>query len=259
VVMDAKRVDRTKDYYKILDVSEYASAEEIERQYERLVRLYEPERIDDAGDRAYAQEKLAEVEEAYAILSDPVKRAIYEGKPVPPANGSADPAEEVLYCANHPDVETLLRCNRCNKPICMKCAVKTPVGYRCRECVSNQQKVYFNAVGSDNLIAFGVGLAVAAIASPFVGMLIGGFGFFGLIIAFIAGSAAGSALAQIIRRAVGRRRGRYLPTFALTGIILGVLLGNLIFLMVTGWLPLFSLPMLLFTVLAVVAAYPQLR
>ena len=74
-----------------------------------------------------------------------------------------------------------------------------------------------------------------------------------------AGSAAGSALAQIIRRAVGRRRGRYLPAFALTGIILGVLLGNLIFLLFTGLLPLFSLPMLLFTVLAVVAAYPQLR
>jgi hypothetical protein len=257
--MDAKRVDRTKEYYKTLDVGEYASAEEIERQYERLVRLYEPERIDDAEDRAYAQAKLDEVQEAYAVLSDPVKRAVYDGRPVPPENDSADPAEEILYCANHPDVETLLRCNRCNKPICMKCAVKTPVGYRCRQCVSNQQKVYFNAVGSDNLIAFGVGLLVAAIASPFVGVLIGGFGFLGLIIAFIAGSAAGSALAQIIRRAVGRRRGRYLPAFALTGIILGVLLGNLIALLFTGFLPLFSLPMLLFTVLAIVAAYPQLR
>jgi hypothetical protein len=255
--MDTKRVDRTKDYYKTLDVTEFATTDEIERQYERLVRLYEPERIDNPEDRAYAQAKLADVKEAYAVLSDPEKRAIYEGKPVPA--GDDDPAEEVLYCANHPGVETLLRCNRCNKPICMKCAVKTPVGYRCRECVSNQQKVYFNAVGSDNLIAFGVGLGVAAIASPFVGLLISGFGFFGLIIAFIAGSAAGSALAQIIRRAVGRRRGRYLPTFALTGIILGVLLGNLIFLLFTGLLPLFSLPMLLFTVLAVVAAYPQLR
>lgn len=259
MVMEPKSVDRTKDYYKILDVTEDASTEEIERQYERLMRLYEPERIDNAEDRAYAQDKLAEVEEAYAILSDPVKRATYEGKPIPAGNGSADPAEEVLYCANHPDVETLLRCNRCDKPICMKCAVKTPVGYRCRECVSNQQKVYFNAVGSDNLIAFGVGLLVSAIASPFVGLLIGGFGFLGLIIAFIAGSAAGSALAQIIRRAVGRRRGRYLPAFALVGIILGVLLGNVISLFVTGFLPLFSLPMLLFTVLAIVAAYPQLR
>ena len=35
------------------------------------------------------------------------------------------------YCANHPGVETSLRCNKCGKPICAKCAVRTPTGYRC--------------------------------------------------------------------------------------------------------------------------------
>ncbi|MEN6392186.1 MAG: B-box zinc finger protein, partial [Anaerolineaceae bacterium] len=28
-----------------------------------------------------------------------------------------------LYCTNHPQTETSLRCNRCDKPICTKCAV----------------------------------------------------------------------------------------------------------------------------------------
>ena len=39
-----------------------------------------------------------------------------------------------LTCTFHPNVETQLRCNRCNKPICIKCAKHTPTGYRCPEC-----------------------------------------------------------------------------------------------------------------------------
>ena len=47
-----------------------------------------------------------------------------------------------MYCANHPTVETTLRCNRCEKPICAKCAVLTPTGYRCKECIKEQQKIF---------------------------------------------------------------------------------------------------------------------
>ncbi len=63
---------------------------------------------------------------------------------------------EVLYCANHPETETYLRCNKCGKPICLKCAELTEVGYRCKECIREQQNVFYNAMESDNLIAFGV-------------------------------------------------------------------------------------------------------
>ena len=82
------------------------------------------------------------------------------------------PAQElppVMYCANHPETETLLRCNKCNKPICLKCAVQTPVGYRCRECVRGQQDVYYNATSTDNLIAFGVAFGVVALTTPVIG------------------------------------------------------------------------------------------
>jgi hypothetical protein len=235
---------RIEGYYRTLDLSNTASLEEVERQYQRLIRLYEPEKLDNPEDRTYAEEKRTEIERAYKGLVKELQDR---------------PDEEIFFCANHPERETLLRCNKCGKPICMECAVQTPVGYRCKECVRQQQNVYFNAATSDNLIAFGVGLAVSAIAAPIVGTLIGFFGFWGFIIAFLAGSAAGSALAQIIRQAVGRRRGRRLPLFALIGIIMGVLLGNVGFLLVTGFFPLFTLPMILFTILALAAAYPQLR
>lgn len=170
-------------------------------------------------------------------------------------------ANDTLYCANHPNTETLLRCNRCNKPICMKCAEQTAVGYRCKECIRGVQDKYFNAETKDYPIAFAVSMTVTAIAAPIAGSLIGRFGFFGFLIAFFIGSSAGGVLAQIIRKAVGKRRGRYLRHFALGGIIAGLLLGAIILTIVSpfGLFALLNLPMLLFTVIAAVAMYQLLR
>src|SRR5262245_42120058 len=39
-----------------------------------------------------------------------------------------------LYCYRHPKSETYVRCGRCDQPICPKCAVQGPVGFRCRQC-----------------------------------------------------------------------------------------------------------------------------
>lgn len=124
-------------------------------------------------------------------------------------------AEAALVCANHPDRETHLRCNRCGTPICTQCAVLTPVGYRCRECVRGQQKVFETAQWVDYpiaviLAAVGVGLAVG---------LLNYLGFWGLIAAPIAGGG----LAEVVRWAVRRRRSRRLPLAAAVGGVLGVL------------------------------------
>lgn len=168
-----------------------------------------------------------------------------------------EPIDEtpVLYCANHPNVETLLRCNKCGKPICIKCAVRTPVGYRCRECVRQQQNVYFNAESWDNPIAFGVSFVVTLIALPLSAAILGRTGIFGILIALFVGASAGGILAQIIRWAVRRRRGRYLPYFALSGIIVSILTVGVIL----GFGVLLSIPTLIFTVLAITTAYPMLR
>jgi hypothetical protein len=40
----------------------------------------------------------------------------------------------VRYCARSPDVETDLRCGRCDVPICPSCLIQTPVGIRCPDC-----------------------------------------------------------------------------------------------------------------------------
>lgn len=63
-----------KDYYKTLDVSRDATAEEIKKAFRRLARKYHP----DVSKEADAEHKMKEVNEAYAVLSDPEKRAAYD-------------------------------------------------------------------------------------------------------------------------------------------------------------------------------------
>ena len=244
-----------KELYRTLDLREDADQEEVEQQFIRLQKLYQPETLESAADRAYAEQKLAAIEKAYEILGDPARRAIYDGRPAPIVVGS-DGEPESLTCANHPDRETLLRCNKCGKPICISCAVRTPVGYRCNECVREQQNIYFNALGRDNIVALAVGFVLTLIVAPIVGFLLGSIGFFGFFIAFIIGSGAGTLAARIIRSAVGNRRGRKLPHFAITGIVLGVAPWALLFLLSGGRA---FLMLLLFAGLTIASAFPQLR
>jgi len=47
----------------------------------------------------------------------------------------ADPAVSAQVCYRHPDRHTLLRCSRCERPICASCSIDAQVGQRCPECV----------------------------------------------------------------------------------------------------------------------------
>ncbi len=121
--------------------------------------------------------------------------------------------QTTLYCANHPHTETMLRCNRCEKLICTKCAQPTPTGYRCKECVRGQQKVYETAQIQDLPIAF----VVAAVISFLGSLIAGSMGFFVIFIAPIVGTA----LAEAIRFTTKRRRSQRLFQIVAAGAILG--------------------------------------
>ena len=120
-----------------------------------------------------------------------------------------------LYCANHPNVETGLRCNNCEKPICPKCAVLTPTGYRCRDCVRTQQKVFDTAVWFDYPLAFAVA-GILAFAGSYVASYLG---FFTIFVAPIAGVIAAEAVRFVTRR----RRSPRMYLIAAAGAALGSL------------------------------------
>ena len=182
-----------------------------------------------------------------------------DGKMAGQADGATD-AGAVMFCANHPETETYLRCNKCGKPICLKCAVLTEVGYRCKECIREQQNVFYNAMTYDNWIAFGVAAIITMVAWPIVSYFLRATGFFGWIIASLVGSAAGAALGQIIRSSVGRRRGRYIRHFTMAGIVVGFVLSIVVTSMLfSSIFPFASLQGLLFAFLAIAAAWQFLR
>ncbi|MCW5838596.1 MAG: B-box zinc finger protein [Anaerolineales bacterium] len=116
------------------------------------------------------------------------------------------------YCANHPTRETGLRCNQCEKYICAQCAIHTPTGYRCRECVRGQQKVFDTSTPRDYVLA----ILVATLLSALGGYLALRIGFFTLFLAPLAGNL----IAAAVRRVTGRRRSPRL--FQLTALAVGL-------------------------------------
>jgi len=70
-----------KDYYASLGVARDAPAEAVKKAYRKLARKYHP----DVSREPQAEQRMKEVNEAYAVLSDPEKRAAYDqlGQHVP--------------------------------------------------------------------------------------------------------------------------------------------------------------------------------
>jgi hypothetical protein len=130
--------------------------------------------------------------------------------------------EQTLTCAFHPKRETQLRCNRCDKPICISCATHTPTGYRCPECIRSQQKIFITTKWFDQVIAALVSGGIA-----FLGSLLGAYlGFYTLFIAIGAGYLAVLAT----KKAINNRRSPLLKYVMSGAALLGSLAPPLYFL-----------------------------
>lgn len=157
---------------------------------------------------------------------------------------------EVFYCLSHPQVETRLRCSRCGNPICPRCAVQTPVGFRCPQCVRSQQAIFYTATPLDYAIAVVVGLVVSIIAAFIMGRL-------GIFLALILGPVAGGVIAEVVRWAIRRRRGRWIWLVVSICIAVGGLMSLILSALPIRLTSLLSL--IIYIVLAVGTAYARLR
>ena len=127
-----------------------------------------------------------------------------------------------VYCANHPGVETSLRCNKCGKPICAKCAIRTPTGYRCKECVRGQLKIFDTAVWYDYLLGFLIAGILGFLAS-LLASLISRVGFIGWFLIIIGAPTAGIIIAEGVRLVIRKHRSRALFITIASAVIVGAL------------------------------------
>ncbi len=70
---------KTKDYYKVLGVANDADDRAIKRGYRSLTRKFHPDKTTAQGvPKEQAEKKMAEINEAYEVLSDPELRARFD-------------------------------------------------------------------------------------------------------------------------------------------------------------------------------------
>ena len=156
--------------------------------------------------------------------------------------------------------EITLRCSRCGKPITPAEAIQTPTGYRCSDCVRQQQKVFNTSKPTDYIFGFIIAAGLSFLGS----WLSARIGFFTILLA----PAAGVGIAEAIRFVTKKRRGKVLFRLVSIGIIMGGLpllvltLINLLLFLSAGAFNLFRLlPLgyqILYLVLAVPSAYYRL-
>ena len=171
-----------------------------------------------------------EVAAALAALAPPAEEPLPTVFPVAEKELIAAPTEEAAYtltCYRHPERTTSLRCYNCNRPICISCAMKTPVGYICPDCQRQAEDAFYNSKPTDYVIAALVSLPISLLAGYLLVNFGGAFGFFYYLLIFFISGAAGSFIGRITKRAIGGRRGRYLPGLVVAMMILGMAIAAL--------------------------------
>lgn len=122
-------------------------------------------------------------------------------------------------CSFHPGTETNVRCVECDRYICTKDMVPTPVGYKCKECAKPLPSARRTVKPRQ--------LVLAVIAADVVG--IGGAAllyFLGLRF-WLAGLLLGMAAGEAARRASGGHRTGPIAAAAGLAVITGAVLFNL--------------------------------
>ncbi len=124
------------------------------------------------------------------------------------------------YVAARPSA---LRCAKCNRPLDVKDAQRTPTGYVCPYYVKARVATFYNA-GAHHYIVTALIATVAGALAGFVLQLVGNIGFFAIILTLFVAPLAGGLIAELIQRTLrmmGRARGQHVWLVAASGTVLG--------------------------------------
>ena len=116
---------------------------------------------------------------------------------------------EYGYLAGSP---TTLRCAKCTRPLLVKDARQTPVGYVCPNYVKGRVSASYNA-GPQHYVVAGVIALVMGVVAGFALSFISRVGLFGFLLMTFVGPAAGGIIAEAIRvplKKMGKVRGQYI-------------------------------------------------
>ena len=123
-----------------------------------------------------------------------------------------------LHCYGHPDRETYVRCGRCEQPICTRCAMQGPVGFRCRTCGKPAYDPLTNMTPRQMLLGGSVAL---------IGGVVGGYIAFQLgWLSIVLGYFVGGAIAEVVTRFTGYKRGPWMAGILVVGIVGGLLIAG---------------------------------
>ena len=128
------------------------------------------------------------------------------------------PSTGPVPCADHPDVETRLRCSRCGRPICALCGVRTPVGMRCPDCAGTRSSVAANPART--LTAAAAGLVVATA----VGIAWGFFPNWQFYLALLLGFSTVETMVRLLTK----RQGLDLQAIAIAIVVFGLVLSRVV-------------------------------
>ncbi len=149
-------------------------------------------------------------------------------QPVEQKPSQGNSSNTIVYCAAHPQVETPLRCGKCDKPICPKCMVQTPVGARCAECAQLRRSPIYEVSPVQYLVAMGVAWGLGAMLG-FVWAFLRFLPFF-FYLNFMVSLGIGYAIGELTGRAINRKRGVGLQFVAAAGVLISFIVAQIRFL-----------------------------
>lgn len=99
----ALKRSKTKDYYKILGVASDADEKQIKSAYRKASKLHHPDKAGKRGvDKDEAEKKMASINEAYEVLSNPELRARFDKGDDPNSQEQPNPFEGSPFGGGHP-------------------------------------------------------------------------------------------------------------------------------------------------------------